>query len=136
LDPEAETAQFEAEFHRTVKRVMVQMMLADGEVDEGEVQTIREIYGELTNSELSDADVRSEISLVEREQQDVATSMAQFAGYLNDSGKEIVIRAAFLVAAADGEFHDDEKALLAEIGQALGMSDAHMKGVISSVIQE
>jgi tellurite resistance protein len=136
LDPEAETAQFEAEFHRTVKRVMVQMMLADGEVDEEEVQTIREIYGELTNSELSDADVRSEISLVEREQQDVATSMAQFAGYLNDSGKEIVIRAAFLVAAADGEFHDDEKALLAEIGQALGMSDAHLKGVISSVIQE
>ena len=55
---------------------------------------------------------------------------------VNESGKEIVIRAAFLVAAADGEFHDDEKALLAEIGQALDMSDAHLKGVISSVIQE
>ena len=136
LDPDAAAAEFEAEFHHTVKRVMVQMMLADGAIDDQEVQVIREVYGKLTNSEMSDEDVRSEIGRVEREEQDIATSLAQCAGYLNDDGKEIVVRAAFLVAAADGEFHDDEQALLATIGQSLGMSAAHLNGVIQALTEQ
>lgn len=136
FDPQAEATQFEAEFHRAVKRVMVQMMLADGEVDEEEIEAIRNIYGQLTNAEISADEVRVAISQVRRDRQDISTSLARCAGYLNDNGKEMVVKAAFLVAAADGEFHEEEKALLAEVGQSLGMTAAHFNGVINSMREE
>ena len=135
-DPQAGAAEFEAEFHRAVKRVMVQMMLADGVPDDEEVRTIQRIYGQLTHSEMSDEEVQSEIRQVERDQQDIAASLAQFANYLNDDGKELVVKAAFLVAAADGEFQDEEKVLLATVGQSLGMSASHLNGVIGSMLKE
>lgn len=135
-DPQSESAEFEAEFHQAVKRVMVHMMLADGEIEDEETQTIRHVYGQLTNCEMSEEDVLSEIEQVQHEQQDVTTSLAKWAGHLNDNGKEMVIKAAFLVAAADGEFQDEEKELLAAVGQALGMSSAHLNGVIGSMLKE
>ncbi len=136
LDPQADAADFEAEFHHAVKRVMVQMMLADGVIDEEEVKAIRRIYGQLTGNEMSDDDVRSEIAQVERERQDIAATLATCAGVLNDDGKEMVVKAAFLVAAADGVFQDEEKVMLADIGHALSMSNAHVNGVISSMLED
>ena len=135
FDPQAGAAEFEAEFHRAVKRVMVQMMLADGAVDDEEVNAIRRIYGQLTNNEISDEDVRSEIGQVERERQTLASSLAQCAGHLNDDGKAMVVKAAFLVAAADGVIQDEEKALLSTVGQSLGMSAAHLNGVIGTMLK-
>ncbi len=127
-------AELQARFHWAVKRVMVLMMLVDGDVADEEVEAVRELYRQLTNIELSAEDVRLEVSEVEREPQSVATCLAGCAGMLNDEGKEIVVRAAFLVAAADGNYDDREKALIAEIGQALGMSEAHLNGVVASML--
>ena len=98
--------------------------------------TIRQIYGQLTDSQMSDEDVRSEIDQVQREGQDLAASLTQYAGYLNDGGKEMVVKAAFLVAAADGEVQDEERELLATVGDSLGMSAPHLKGVISAMREE
>ena len=135
-DPEAGAAEFEAEFHRAVKRVMVNMMLADGEVRDDEVEMIRNIYAQLTGNEISEQDVQLEIGQARAAGASVAGSLEPIAGNLNDHGKEIVVKAAFMIAAADGEFHDREKALLAQIGQSLGMTAAHLKGVIRSMLEE
>ncbi len=131
----AGAAQVEAEFHQAVKRVMVQMMLADGEIDEEEINVIRRLYAQLTKRSISDEDIQLEIGRVKREGQDVAASLQQCAGYLNDGGKEMVVKAAFLVAAADGQFQEEEKAMLVAIGQALNMTTAHLRGVVSSMAQ-
>jgi hypothetical protein len=50
FDPEAGAAEFEAEFHRAIKRVMIEMMLADGDVDEEEVAVIKDVYGRLAGT--------------------------------------------------------------------------------------
>ena len=136
IDPEAGAAEFEAEFHRAIKRVMVEMMLADGSVDDEEVAVIRDIYGQLAGVAIGEDEVRREIVEAETRTRDVAAALAEMSGNLNDAGKEMVVRAAFLVAAADGQFQDEEKQLIASIGGALQMSPAHMNGVISSMIQE
>src|SRR5687768_7917347 len=44
FDPAKEDAAFEAEFHAAVKRVMVLMMLADGKIDDEEIETICSVY--------------------------------------------------------------------------------------------
>jgi tellurite resistance protein len=134
FDPKARKAEFEAEFHRAIKQVMVAVMVADGTVEDKEVEAIRKIYSNLTGNELSRKAVQEEISRAKSNRRVLAHSLAQFAGYLNDNGKEMVVKAAFMVAAADGKFQDEEKAFILSIGQSLGMSAAHLKGVISSMI--
>ena len=37
---------------------------------------------------------------------------------------------------ADGEFQDDEKELLGEIGAALELTPAHLRGVIDSMVED
>lgn len=133
FDPGSQGQKFEAEFHRAIKRVMVLMMLADGVVEDEEVDVIRKIYSQLTDMDMSEDDVQDEIEEVQRLRLDVKSALAKCAGYLNEDGKTMVVKAAYLVAAADGVFQEEEKALLASIGRSLGMSSAQFKGVIGSM---
>lgn len=136
FDPAAGQAELEAEFHRAIKQVMVGMLLADGAVEDEEVETVRKIYGQLAGNEISDEALRTEISRAQTQTLSVTESLEQIAGNLNDNGKAMVVKAAFLVAAADGEFQEEEKVLMASIGQSLGMSAAHVNGVIQEMIRE
>jgi tellurite resistance protein len=129
-NPAAEKKAFEAEFERAVKRVMVMMMLADGNVEAAEVERIRQVYENLAKVQLTEADVHAEADKARAEKQSLDQFLQGVASKLNDSGKELVIRAAMLVAAADGNLAEAELKLLAEIARALGMSPAHFKGVI------
>ena len=60
--------------------------------------------------------------------------LASIVGRLNDPGKELVVKTAFFVAAADGTFTDEETALLAELAGALEMSPSHFKGVVDDLV--
>ena len=133
LDPTAGAVEFEAEFQRAVKQVMVDMMLADGSVDAEEIEVIRNIYGELAGQEISEDAIRAEILEAESSGRDVTETLKGLAGNLNDNGKELVIRAAYMVAAADGVFEDEEKKLIGLIAEAMGMTTAHLRGVIASL---
>ena len=135
-DPSAGQAEFEAQFHKAIKRVMVEIMMADGVMDEDETNTVRNVYGQIAGSELSEEGVRDEIALAKRENKVVEEVLAAFAGSLNDSGKEMVIRAAYLVAASDGEFQEEEKELISRIANALDMTPAHLRGTLSEMAAE
>ena len=135
-NPQVSTAQFEAEFHQAVKRVMVQMMLADGVVDDQEVQTIREIYSRVAGTDISENDVQAEIEKAKADGRGIEQYLSGLAGNLNDPGKELVVKAAFFVAIADGVFQDEEQVLLGTIGKALYMTPAHIRGVIESIAAE
>ncbi len=135
-DPEAVDAEIEAQFERAVKRTMVMMMVADGVVDAEEIKTIREVYGSVAGRELSEQAIHDEIKKAERSDKSLTDQLGELAGNLNSEGKELVIRAAFFVALADGEFHDEERALLTDIGAALQMTPAHVRGTIDSMLEE
>ena len=135
LDPTAGAIEFEAEFQRAVKQVMVDMMLADGSVDDQEIEVIRDVYGKLAGREISDDAIRAEILEAESSGRDVSETIAQLAGHLNSNGKEMVIKAAFLVAAADGVFEEEEKRLIETIAEALDMSKAHLRGVLATMAE-
>ena len=128
-------AEFEAEFHRAVRRVMVLMMLADGVIDEEEITVIREVYERLSDQPITEARVREEAASAEREGQGVHEYLKSLVGSLNDSGKEMVLKAAFFVAAADGVVTDEEQQLMNEVGKALEMSTAHFRGVLAELQQ-
>ena len=106
-------------FQIAVKRTMVLMALADGVIDPEEVTTICEVYGKIAKRQIDEHTVRAEIEQARADGRGVEDYLKGVVGMLNDSGKELVIRAAYMVAAADGEFQDEEQELMKQIGKSL-----------------
>ncbi len=136
-NPAAGRAEFEAQFHIAVRRTMVLMCLADGVVDPEEVAMIQRVYGQLVGREISAEEVHTEIAAAQADPRPVAQFLAgSMAGMLNDGGKQLVLKAAFMVAAADGDFADEEKALLADIGKALQMTAKEFNAAIDELLSD
>lgn len=134
-DPEAQQQEFEAEFERAVKRVLALMMLADGDVHPDEIATMVNIATKVTGHPVSEAAVQQEISLAQHEAMEITEYLGNVAPFLNDEGKETIVRGAVLMAASDGEFQEEERMLLGQIGQGLQMSSAHLKGVVAETLE-
>ena len=59
--------------------------------------------------------------------------LVNISGLLTADGREQVLRAAMTLAAADGEVDDREREILTLAGVRLGMSEAHVRGVLQEV---
>jgi tellurite resistance protein len=132
-DPAKARQAVVAEYHLAIRRVMALTAGVDGVVTPEEVDRLRVVYAGLVGEELSAAAILQDIRQVRLEGQSVIDSLAPFAGKLNDSGKEQVLKAACLVAAADGRVGDDERALLKSISTALQMSGKQLKTILESI---
>lgn len=136
FDPSAGNKAFEAEFQIAVRRTMVLMALADGVIEPEEITTLGNVYGKLINKQVTPESVQAEIEEARRDGRGVEEYLASLVGSLNDNGKELVVKAAFAVAVADGEFQEDEQELMKTIGKALQMSGAHLNGVLAELLPD
>lgn len=134
FDPDEEQRRFEAEFQKATRELLVLMLLADGRVNDAEVDVICDIYPRVTGAPITAEEVRSEAARLTGLPGDVPSLMAPYRGVLNDAGREAVVKAALLVALADGELDRSEARVLDEVADALGMTSAHYEGVLSSVM--
>ncbi len=123
----------EAEFQQVIKRVMALMTLADGEVDAAEIETMASIFGQLTNRQVAPQVLEDEVTRARTEGRTVADYLRGVSPMLNDHGKEMILRAAYMVAASDGVFHEDEMSLLEESAKALQMTPAHLQGILAEM---
>ncbi len=123
----------EAAFRVAMRRVLVLMMLADGKVEESEVGTILGVLGGLEKRVVTRDEIDAEIRAAQAQPGDIEGYCKTMQGVLNDAGKEMVIRAAYQVANADGDFASAEKETLARIAGALGMSKSQFAGVLDQV---
>jgi tellurite resistance protein len=134
FDPEKKDKELEAEFQAAVKRVMVLMMLADGKIEESEIETIQLVFEKIGKKKLTREDVDGEVKRAKDDGRPLAKYLETLVGSLNDKGKEAVVKAAFFVASADGHVSEEETRLLAELAAALEMSPTHFKGVIDGLV--
>jgi tellurite resistance protein len=132
LDPAADRAAFEAEFHAAVRGVMLKMMLADGVIEDDELASIAAIHQKITGRSLSVDQIRAEAEALRSRDQSVVDFVRGVRGSLNDRGKELVVRAALAVASADGSVSDTERMMLLEIGEALELTQAHLMGILQT----
>ncbi len=133
-NPRKEAERVEMAFHAALKSTMLEIMLADGTIDEGEVQIIMGMLREFSTQEASEAELRAEIETAEAQTSIIMRRLRELGPQLNDKGRETIIQAGLRVATADGTFDTKERKLLSEIGQALGMTDAHLAGVVATNI--
>ena len=132
-DPSEQSQKMEALFFVGCKQVMISMLLADGVVDESEVKMLQTQFQQITGTHVPIDELNEEISYISQQGSSGSEMMTALAPQLNDSGKEMVIRSAYAIANADGNFDASEQQYLNEIGQALGMSNAHINGILASI---
>ena len=135
FDPEVAKREVEAESQAGIKRTMVLMCLADGVIDDKEVAEIRRIYTEVAGKEIAESQVWDEIARAREDGRQLTEYLSSLVGVLNDRGKELIIRAAFLVAASDGDFQEPEQHLMVELGEALEVSSARLRSVLGSIAE-
>lgn len=133
FDPQKIARDFEAEYHKAVRKVMIAMMLADGQIDASESQMVCTLYQELTGRPMFPGDIQMEVSELQISGATVESALGGLVGSLNSNGKERVIEAAWRIAHADGEFHQSEQALLARIAGVLELSNSHYQGILQTL---
>lgn len=129
-DPNARAQQFEALFFTAVKQIMIGVLLADGHIDDQEVRELQDRYEEITGVEIPEDELREEIAAIADSGASTTELAAKLSSGLNDKGREMTLRAAYAIAAADGVIDPSEEQMLHEIGDALGLSSAHFNGII------
>ncbi len=134
-EPGAGKARIRAEFETAVRRIMVLMMMADETIEATEVAAILANYGRVTGREITEDDVWAEVRRARQEGGEVVSYAQRIAPHINEKGKELVMKAAILVMAADGTFHEEELELLRTLGAALDMTRAHVRGLLGGLPQ-
>lgn len=117
-----------------MKRLMIHMVLADGRVDDLELQAVSDIYAQLSGRALALEEIGAEAMLLSASEADPLSIAAELAPHLNDAGREVVVQAALMVAAADGRMSPEEVDLLAGIARSLDITEAHFRGIVSSTL--
>ncbi len=118
-------------FVRGIRRVLVQMMFADGRVDADELETARDIHEQLTGDDLSEALILDEaLALLGSSEADLLDFLTELSRVLDKAGKEMIVRCAFLVARGDESVDAAEESLVYRIGRALHMDRAHVRKVL------
>ncbi|MCB1098621.1 MAG: TerB family tellurite resistance protein [Verrucomicrobiae bacterium] len=133
-DPQKHALEIEAQYQTTMRQVMISMLLADGTVDNAEIRELQAIFAEMTGRQLDDTSLRQEISQIQSQGGNAIQSLTAVAGVLNDHGKEKVIEGAYRIAAADGTVAPEEQQLLGKIAEMLGLSAAHFKGLMATLM--
>lgn len=123
--------EFMAIYEKAVKHSMVLIMLADGVIDDNEKTTVLAIINKFSHNDLSQYQLENYIKQVQKEKEDVTTYLKKIGPSLNEHGKEVIIKSALSVAAADGHIDQSELDLIAQMGKAMEMSTAHLKGILA-----
>jgi tellurite resistance protein len=131
FDPEADSKRQEAEFYTAMRRVLALISLADGNVDESELVVIAGILGKFTDRDVPRAEIEAELAAVKASKMDIIQFCREMKGYLNDKGCELVVMAAILVASADGQIDDNERAMVGKIASAFQMPRARLAALLA-----
>jgi tellurite resistance protein len=133
FDPTEQQEKKKAEFVEHLKRIMILTAVADGRVDDEELDVIRDYYKKLSGVSLGGADLERELALAGKAGISPAEYSRRFAGDLNEHGKELVIKAVHSVLAAGGELGQDEDELLKDLAAAMNLSAAHFRGILADL---
>lgn len=123
--------EIQGEFLWATKLAMLKVSLADGAVEDSEVETISRVYHEMTGLQLSAEEVRADAAMAGGT--DLNGKLGEIGPHLNDEGRLSVVRAALRVALADGSFDQEEQHLVHGIARAVGLEDEQLRQVIAEV---
>ncbi len=116
---------------QAIRYVAVTMTLADGHVDPEERRVATEVVRQFANVDYTEADFSNDLG--DLDSTHLVDYLEELGSILNEHGKEAVLEASIRLAASDGSIDASEIAVVEQVGRALSMSDAHVRGVMATV---
>ena len=110
---------------------MISIALADGKIESSEIDQIMNSYEEVTQTKLEKAGLLDAIEEIRIQNYPISKIAEAIAPYLNDQGKETVLRAAIKISKADGVVQDEELNLLHSLSDDLFLPKAYANGVFT-----
>ena len=113
---------------------MVAITLADGEIEEPELQTMAEVYAELMAVEPELAELRARAEDTQRQVAGAESAasdpfalllarLGQQLPELDDNARELILESAFRVACSDGEIEPEEDLQLRALAEVLAINE-------------
>jgi hypothetical protein len=109
-------------------RVLCHFAIMAGRRDGDFVKQVVEMSGELDAAPISFEEVNRGLD----RNNNPGPAVAHLARWLNERGREIVVKNALAAATADGSLTEEKRAAVSDLAQKLGMSDTHLVGVLAS----
>jgi len=120
-----------AEYQRAMRRILALMVAADGRIRDPEIATVRRIFEAITGKVLTAPEVLAEVHDAGQSPTTAARFLARVVGYLNDYGKEQILRAAALVSRCDGELHVHEADVVRRLGGVLKVPARRIERILA-----
>jgi len=121
------------ELRRAMRRSMAMVLLASGREDAAAIDAGSRIFRKQVGMSMPDAELSREVKDVREQGIDVKRYLANFGAALNPQQKESLVTAACEVALFDGPLEPVEQEAVSAIAQALGLSDAHLRGILAGI---
>ena len=118
---------------QAIRYVAVSLTLADGHVAPEERRVATEVVRQFASVEYGESDLVADLDRLDPA--GLVDNLEELGGILNQHGKEAVLEAAMRLAASDGSIDPTEIATIEQIGRALTMTDAHVRGVIAIALE-
>ena len=132
-DAGRETSRVTAEYQRAVARVLALMVAADGTVRDPEIEAVQEVFEAVTGRRLTLEEVTEEVEAAARTPTSVARYLAAVVGFLNEYGREQVLRAAALVSCSDGHVHESERRVLRRLAGVMGLEPTRTDEILAEL---
>ena len=132
----ADSEQIRAEFEMATLGILARMAWADGVIEPEEEKAIFVVVNNIAAREFSERDVQDAIRDAKDNPEDALALATRVGNMMNDDGKELILQAVYLIAASDGDFANEEKEMMLEIGAGLGLRPAHIRGLVSEFIDQ
>jgi uncharacterized tellurite resistance protein B-like protein len=129
----ANKSEIEAIYEKAIRHSMVLIMLADGIIEEEEKQQVLLVINKFSKKSVNMEQLEAYIQKVQNDNEDITTYLKKITSSLNEHGKEIIIKCAISVAAADGNIDQSELELIQKMSQAMEMSASHLKGILAEL---
>lgn len=127
------TPEVMAEYQRALRRVLALIVAADGVIREPEIDGVREVFEAVTGRRLTPDEVLAEVDELRRSPKSVARYLAAIVGYLNEHGKEQVLRGAALISRVDGSVHESERRMLRRVGGVMGLEPTRTEAILGEM---
>ena len=128
-DPEADKIKIRGLYFSAARDIMISIAMADGKIGDSEFERIINSFEKITQIKLEKADLLDAIRKLKIREHTLSEITEEIAPYLNDQGKETVLRAAITISKADGAIQEEELNLLHSLSDDLLLPKAYANGV-------
>ena len=131
---DAEQAYKSSSTARLLMQSMLTTALANGHLDDGEVETIAEACEEIVHEHLDPESIRRIADMVEQKGDTILEEIRYEGKMLNLDARKAIIDACILVLKTEDEIDARATAAVTAIGEQLGFEDAETRAMIAEAM--